>query len=375
MHILTLHTVRRSLCRLAVSGLTLLVAAPLVADSPDPVPRVPAPAEPRVAPPAPVAPVAPAPPCPRIVVNGTVVGGQARGFLGVEPTRLSGELRSHFGLPEGGVLVGEILDGSSAEAAGLQVGDLVLRIDDTTIDDAWSLTSAVATRDGGESVEIEYWRDGATRTTTAVLDTRERCAFDLGDALPLEALRELEALEDLDFDFDFDFDLDEFEIDEAEIERLTEESLAAATVAIEEAMQSLDAIDWEKELESLEQLEVMELKAVEERMEAIQERMEALERELEAESRKLNHDARREMESQRRTLERERRVVERERERVARQMSREDAEEVRAEAARARAEARREMEEARQELERELAEVAAERAERAEADNDGFAPR
>lgn len=279
-------------------------AAPAPAPAPAPqatppsAPTPPAPPTHRTSPPTPPEP--PEPPCPTVKINGVEVSGEARGFLGVEPTRLSPALRDHFGLPtDTGVLIGEVIGNSAAEAAGLQVGDLVTRIGGQEITNPWDLTSAIASRKGGEAVEVELWRDGTTRTVTAVLDSRERCAFDLSHALPLEALRGLEALEDLDLDFDFDFD-------EVEIERITEESLAAAQIAIREALGTLDEVDWETQLQGLEKLEEMELERVEEKMREIERRMQELERELEEEAEREVEKTRREVERQRHEIERQR---------------------------------------------------------------------
>src|ERR1700674_1056075 len=49
-----------------------------------------------------------------------------RGYLGVELSELTPELRAHFGAPESaGVMVARVAAGSPAEKGGLNVGDII----------------------------------------------------------------------------------------------------------------------------------------------------------------------------------------------------------------------------------------------------------
>ena len=283
--------------------------------------------------------------CPEVKVLGAgsarVLSLSSRPFLGVEASNLTPELREHFGAPgDAGVMLSKIVDDSAAEAAGLAVGDIVTRVDDDEITSSGRLGRAVRQKDGGDAVEIEYWRDGEMYRTTATLKEREGCAVDIGDTL--RAIR----LEDLP------------EIGALGIE-IGGEALGATLEALGE---SLVDQDWEKHLQGLEEIE---LERIEERMERVQERLERLEERLE-------RDYGRELERAERELERARERAGRERERAAREQERalERAEQERERAERARERERERAEQARERAEREAERARAE-AERARAEADG----
>jgi predicted metalloprotease with PDZ domain len=97
--------------------------------------------------------------------------------LGVQVMQLTAELREHMGAPEDlGILVGKVLPGTAAEEAGVQVGDLIIAVDDDEIRNAGDLTRALARRAGGEIV-LEVVRDGRTVTLDAYLDEDEDDSF------------------------------------------------------------------------------------------------------------------------------------------------------------------------------------------------------
>jgi S1-C subfamily serine protease len=68
-----------------------------------------------------------------------------------------------------GALVSDIQPGSAAEEAGLQVDDIIVKVDNKRIDDSRALANAIGLKGSGERVEIELLRDGETRTVTATL--------------------------------------------------------------------------------------------------------------------------------------------------------------------------------------------------------------
>jgi putative serine protease PepD len=69
----------------------------------------------------------------------------------------------------GGALVGEVTAGSPAEAAGLQEGDVIVRLGDRTITDSNDLVSAVQSAKVGDTLEIEFERNGTTQTSSVTL--------------------------------------------------------------------------------------------------------------------------------------------------------------------------------------------------------------
>jgi len=69
-----------------------------------------------------------------------------------------------------GVVIREVRPDSAAEKAGLQVGDVLIKIGDTEITEAQDAVEAVHSLDSGDSVEIQVTRDGETLTVTATLE-------------------------------------------------------------------------------------------------------------------------------------------------------------------------------------------------------------
>jgi putative serine protease PepD len=62
-----------------------------------------------------------------------------------------------------------VTPGGPAEAAGLRAGDIVLRLDGKNVADADALIAAVRSHQPGDTVKVEYERDGAKRTATVRL--------------------------------------------------------------------------------------------------------------------------------------------------------------------------------------------------------------
>lgn len=182
------------------------------------------------------------------------LGLSSRGFLGIEASAMTSELRIHFGVPQdAGILVGKVVEGSAAAAAGLQVGDIVTRVGGQNIASVGDLGRVVRNKDKGDAVEIELWRAGAKRQLTATLQADERCAFDVSAALD-------------------DIDWSELETMGSEISREAVES------ALEGVRQAFEGVEWQQHLKELEELD---LEGLEERLERVNERLQGLEKELE----------------------------------------------------------------------------------------------
>ena len=208
--------------------------------------------------------------CPGVKILGTggvhMLSLSPRGFLGVETSNLTPELRRHFGVPEdAGVMLSRVVDDSAASAAGLEVGDVVTRIDGDAIASGSQLGSTIRQLEGGAVVELEYWRDGEKHLTSATLEERERCAFDVSGILENIDLEQLPKLSDLDINI----------------------SGEAIEDALRNAREVLQSQDWEKHFE---QLKDIDLERIEERMEDVQRRLEELEERLESASRPQGSD-------------------------------------------------------------------------------------
>ena len=93
-------------------------------------------------------------------------GGATRqqGFLGISlGSRTDGG---------SGAVIGEVTQGSPADVAGVEVGDIVLEINNQPITGDTSLVAIIRDSAPGEEIEIVVERDGSRRTLTATLTAR-----------------------------------------------------------------------------------------------------------------------------------------------------------------------------------------------------------
>jgi len=100
-------------------------------------------------------------------------GEVRRGLLGVTITTIDAESAKALGAEVNrGALVADVQPGSAAEEAGLQVDDIIVRVDNRKIDDSRALLNAIGLKGSGDKVRIELLRNGETRTVTATLGER-----------------------------------------------------------------------------------------------------------------------------------------------------------------------------------------------------------
>jgi len=72
----------------------------------------------------------------------------------------------------GGAGVQDVTSGSAADKAGLQVGDVITKIDGTAITSPDDLASAINGHQPGDKVTVTYTRDGQTKTADVTLGSR-----------------------------------------------------------------------------------------------------------------------------------------------------------------------------------------------------------
>jgi serine protease Do len=97
-------------------------------------------------------------------------GKVSRGRLGVTVQPINQELADSFGLkgPQG-ALVNAVEPDSPAAKAGVIPGDVVLAVNDRTIEQPADLVRAIGDTRPGEAVTLKVWRKGAARELSARL--------------------------------------------------------------------------------------------------------------------------------------------------------------------------------------------------------------
>lgn len=104
-------------------------------------------------------------------------GRVSRGYLGVGIQSVDRERADALGLDRPvGALVNRVEPGSAAEEAGIEVGDVILEVDGTEIEEFSDLPPVVGSIRPGEDVDLRISRWGDTRTVTVELDEREEDA-------------------------------------------------------------------------------------------------------------------------------------------------------------------------------------------------------
>lgn len=191
--------------------------------------------------------------CPRTLWLGPHVGG----YLGIEMTQLSGELRRHFGVPEdAGVMIAKVANDSPAAAAGLRAGDILTAIEGEPVASSLDVGRKVRRADDGTALSIELYRDRRPMTVTATVSHRENPWVDVSSMVS-------DALEGVDF------------------HAITRDSLHLGEASMREALESVRHVfegqDWERHMERVRDIDYDQLEV---RMEELRERLRELEERL-----------------------------------------------------------------------------------------------
>jgi S1-C subfamily serine protease len=87
-----------------------------------------------------------------------------------QPVALPASLRQSLGLKqESGVLIVQIEGGSAAELGGLLLGDVILRLNDLTVEDVESLRRYLRSLRAGQTIALTAVRAGALHTMNITL--------------------------------------------------------------------------------------------------------------------------------------------------------------------------------------------------------------
>jgi serine protease Do len=107
-----------------------------------------------------------------------------RGYLGVEFTDLTSDVAEHLGLKDQtGVVVGRVMEGSPADRAHLQAGDVVTRLNGKEIHDGQELRQTVVGLPLNKPVELTVVRDGKTLTVPVTIEEQPE-NFAVGGRVP-----------------------------------------------------------------------------------------------------------------------------------------------------------------------------------------------
>jgi serine protease Do len=109
-------------------------------------------------------------------------GRISRSMLGIYIQEVDDELAKSFGLAESaGILIGQVMEGSAAEEAGLESGDVILELNGEKVGKIGSFRSRVAAIPPNSKVDLQIFRDGQSRSITAVTKAMDEEPVALAD--------------------------------------------------------------------------------------------------------------------------------------------------------------------------------------------------
>ncbi len=96
------------------------------------------------------------------VVNDLMLYGETqRGFIGVQILDVNSELADQVGLDTpGGVYIAGLMDGGSAEEAGIKDGDVILSVNSQPVNSTAELMESIGQHSPGDQVDVEVFRAG-----------------------------------------------------------------------------------------------------------------------------------------------------------------------------------------------------------------------
>lgn len=98
-------------------------------------------------------------------------GKVTRGFLGVDPQPVTSELAKALGLDAArGALLAEVVPGTPASKAGLRSGDVVIKVDGQTMENAGAFKNIIASTLPGTPMTLEVRRGKEIVTLTATIE-------------------------------------------------------------------------------------------------------------------------------------------------------------------------------------------------------------
>ena len=104
-------------------------------------------------------------------------GKVIRGWMGIQYNEISVDVATALNVENKGVLIQRVIDGSPAELAGLQAGDILLSFGKKEIIKSADLLNEIAKSPVGKRIPISYLRDGSKKRTTIKLSKQEETSF------------------------------------------------------------------------------------------------------------------------------------------------------------------------------------------------------
>jgi serine protease Do len=106
------------------------------------------------------------------VFNDLITKGQVtRPWIGITYSEITPDMAKKLNLPDQmGVIVMEVINGSPAQKAGIQVNDVIKAIDGTPIYKLDDLRNAIKSKKVGDQVSLTIWRNGSTLTISLKLE-------------------------------------------------------------------------------------------------------------------------------------------------------------------------------------------------------------
>jgi len=109
----------------------------------------------------------------KVVADLIEYGAVQRAYLGISMRDINSELAQEYDLDQiKGVYVEEVLEGSAAEKAGIQKGDVVTAINGVEVNSGSQIQEQISKFRPSDKVQVQYVRKGKTANVTATLRDR-----------------------------------------------------------------------------------------------------------------------------------------------------------------------------------------------------------
>ena len=105
-----------------------------------------------------------------LVKDGVVYG---RSTIGVTIGPISESIADYYDIPQG-LYVSDVLEGSDAEAQGIEKGDIIIKVNGLDASQNSDITTAKAALQIGDTIDFTVWRDGDTFDVSVKLIDRAK---------------------------------------------------------------------------------------------------------------------------------------------------------------------------------------------------------